>query len=416
MKYLIKNLFLLAAICFIHMFSQCLLDLKTDLPTKLSTDDITAACVPTLHIFDTELLNAPADITFGTADLKYDRGKFKIIECGNGPTSSPATHPVFINNHQHILIGPYWDIIEHILTSYAIPTFFIGRAPFQGFEYFSDHERFPDLEAFTSAQLFFPPETKPQMKPKTIHEHLGIVMYRASDRNKQKAKAFYDFKQKHPAYLLVNANSNSYLFGKDSTYKLFEEAALSAYIPRYAIYPAQYESNLAEKIKRDLGPLTKYIIKPLAQTFALGVGLTTAEHLDDYLKYMFGTGSVPAADATSIGYWRKKKETHFLVSEFVPSQPIVHRNKTYEPTMRIIFFMTHEQGKITVNIMGGIWKIPPTDLDDTTASLTDRYITNPTRMIEKARILIKQDDLVTMKAAVAPVLAQLYKTILKNAS
>ncbi len=319
--------------------------------TVLSSKDLAAASIPTLTLFDAKLLNAPADITFGTADLKYDRGQFKIIECGNGPTSSPATHPVFINNHQHLLIGPYWDIIEHILKTYSIPVFFVGRAPFKPFEHFREHTHFSSIEALQSSLSLHPKAIK---KPTKIGDHLGIILYRASDRNKQKIKAFDKFKTDNPAYLLINAQSNAYFFGKDTSYKLFEAAGLSNYIPRYAMYPAQYENNLAEQIKHDLGAEKKYVIKPLAQTFALGVGLTSRENLDAYLKYMFGSEPVAATDADSIGYWRKKKESLFLVSEFVHSQPIVHYDKTYEPTMRIIFLMTHEQRKITLNITGGI--------------------------------------------------------------
>ncbi|MBM3893533.1 hypothetical protein FJ365_04005 [Candidatus Dependentiae bacterium] len=377
--------------------------------TVLSSEDLAAASIPTLTVFDAQLVTAPADITFATADLKYNHGQFKIIECGNGPTSSAATHPLFINNNHHVLIGPYWDIVEHILKGYSIPVFFVGRAPFNPFEHFTEHKRLPTMEALTTS---LSGNTNAIKKPKKIHEHRGIILYRASDRNKQKINAFDKCKVEHPDYLLINANSNAYFFGKNTSYKLFEEAGLSNYIPRYAIYPAEYANNLAKRIKHDLGGEKKYIIKPLAQTFALGVGLTSAENLDAYLKHMFGDGSVAECDASSIGYWRKKKESHFLISEFVPSQPIVHNNKTYEPTMRIIFLMTHEEGKITISITGGIWKIPPTDLYDETASLTDRYITNPTRMLEKARILIEKEDLKTMKKVVAPILAQLYKTLL----
>ena len=380
--------------------------------TVLSPADLAVAAAPMLRIFEQELVSAPADITFAVADLKYDHGAFKIIECGNGPTSSPATHPLYINNSVHTIKGPYWDIVEHALQAYNIPTIFVGEPPFQNFKHFASNRHFRSFRKFTHSSLCCSLQAQLPIKRTKINEHLGIIIYRATNRREQNGSSFYNFQAQNPAFLLINKSSNRYFFSKDATYKLLEEAGLSDYIPRYAIYPARYDEQLAEKIRHDLAPADKFIIKPLDQSFAAGVGLTTTENLDAYLQYMFGTAPVAPTDETSIGHWRTKKSSHFLVSECASSQPIRYCNKTYQPTMRVIFLMTHEEGHITVNVTGGIWKLPPTHLDDEHATLTDRYITNPTRMIQDTRILIEKNDLETMKIRVAPVLAQMYKTIL----
>lgn len=384
----------------------------------LSQDDLTAAATAIFTTYDQTLMNASADITFAVADLKYNNGALKIVECGNGPRCTPAGHPVFINNNIHTQMTPYWNIVEQTLSTYKIPIIFAGTPPFAQFNYFANHKtakRYPrSFAELPTIDLFKTTASKNHSKPKQIAMHQGIVLYRAAHKNVQKTFALTDFKKNYPAFLLINDHSDHHLARKDTTYKLFDDAQLSNYIPRYAIYPAHYQHSLASQIVQELGPEAMFIIKPVAQTYALGVGLASAENLDAHLKHMFGFDPIKEHEAKSIGYWRTTQDTHFLVSEYVPSQIIAHEGKCYDPTMRIAFLMTHECGKITVNVFGGYWKIPPASLDNEQASLTDRHITDPERMENNGLLLIEEHDLKTMKNVVAPILGQMYVTLLKK--
>ena len=385
--------------------------------TMLSAEDLALASLPTLSIYDKALSNAPADITFAIADLKYDHGKFKIIECGNATYSGFRKHPLYINNKKCQITAPYWDIVEHTLNTYNVPLYFIGGRPHRDFHYFANtlnNKNFRSFETATNLSLISTSTTKSLTNPKNIREYEGIIIQKFPNRKQQNSSSFVEFKKKYPTFLLVNGNSTHYFHHKDATYALFNDAGVGSYVPRYARYPTRYDKNLAATIIRDLAPSSMFIIKPVDQARARGVGLVSAANLDAHLQCIFGVGPVEKNDEKSVGYWRTSKDTHFLASEFVPSQTIMYHDKIYHPTLRIAFLMTHETGIININIMSGYWKIPPAALENEQASLSDRYITDPDRMQPDGFLLIEQDDLKTMKAVVAPVLAQAYKIILEK--
>ncbi|MBM3893532.1 hypothetical protein FJ365_04000 [Candidatus Dependentiae bacterium] len=381
----------------------------------LSAEDLAVASEPTLITFDQNLVNAPADIIFAFADIKYNQGNFKIIECGTGPYSGLREHEIYINNKIHTQIAPYWNIVAHILKRYGIPAWLVGNPPHTNFTYF-EHltgKKYSTFEDLIDHQSLLHPEIHPLAKPRTIAQHTGIVIHRSGSRKPRSREPFKTFKTKYPSFLLLNSNS-SYFSSKPATYKLFEDARLHNLIPRYVIYPASYCPTLAQKIMSDLGQVEKLIIKPLNMHRAIGVGVTTPDNLDAHLQHMFGTNAYAPYEEKSIGYWRKHKPTHFIASEFVSSQPFLCNNKKYEPTLRVSFLMMHEKGNIAIHIIGGCWQIPPRAINDRTESLTQCYATDPDRHETDEGGLIALDDLNKIKSLLAPVLAQVYKIILEK--
>jgi hypothetical protein len=382
--------------------------------TTLSTSDLDSCLVPNYTAFYPELNNLPADITFGLADLKYNHGSFKIIECGNAQYCGLKPHPIIINGKKHIQCTPFWEIIEHLLKQYQLPVWFAGLPPYQPFPLF--------LQTNTARSQHYMPDlinnpafkaTARTSKPALIKDHANIIIFRAKNRFKQIDPELAAFEQAHPGSLLVNSKSTPYFFSKEATYKLFQDAGIAHVIPDHALYSVGYTPTLAAQIIQDLAPHQRFVIKPLNQSRAIGVSFVTAEELDTHLKHLFGTGLVQPHEKKSVGYWRTSKDTHFLISEFVPSQKIVHNNLTYEPTMRIIFYLTHEAGNIAVNIIGGCWKNPPCALGAANAqNATEQHITNPDRHETDDGIMIAPEELAAMKAVVAPVLAKAYKTLL----
>ncbi len=386
--------------------------------TILSPHDFEAIANSAYVSFNKELENAPADITLGLADIKYNHGTFKIIECGNGQHSGIRRHSIYINNKECTQETPYWSIIEHLLNTYKLPVWFVGQLPFQSFQPFlrPPHDKhrpstFDNLIAALGPDIH---KNIPLPKPKTIREHTGIVLYRAPSRNSQQSPVFSAFSNNFLHFVLINSLSSRYFHSKDATYRLFEDAGLHNYIPDYAIYPARYNQKLAQEIIARFPSTAMFIIKPLNQSRARGVSVVAAENLNTHLQHLFGTTPFAPKETKSIGYWRTSKDTHCIISEFVPSQKVTYENIVYEPTMRIIFLMTHECGKVTVHILGGCWKVPPYGITDDSANLTEQYATNPDIHGTEIRVIIEEEELTTMKDVVAPVLAQAYKTILKQ--
>ena len=74
---------------------------------SLTFNELETASQSSFSNYYQSLADAPADITFGVADLKYDRGTFKILECGNAPSCSQLQHHLLIGKTDHLLETPY---------------------------------------------------------------------------------------------------------------------------------------------------------------------------------------------------------------------------------------------------------------------------------------------------------------------
>ena len=187
--------------------------------TTLAAADLDTATDAILTTYDQALVDTPSDITFAVADLKYDHGSFKIVECGNGPRCTPAGHPVYINGKQCMQMTPYWNIIEHALKAHNIPVIFVGDPPFEEFNYLGHklkNQKYLRTLLGLDTATFLPHTQTHTKKPTTIAEHDAIIVYRPVNQSVQKS-LLKIFQKNNPSVLLVNSYSNDYLRSKHTT-------------------------------------------------------------------------------------------------------------------------------------------------------------------------------------------------------
>ena len=80
---------------------------------------------------------------------------------------------------------------------------------------------------------------------------------------------------------------------------------------------------------------------------------------------------------------------------YAPSKKIIVRGKSYDPTMRVFFFSSHNAGIASVIPIGAYWKIPAKSLDEV-GTLTEKHITHPA---EYKRFLL--NELAAVEATIA---------------
>lgn len=126
------------------------------------------------------------------------------------------------------------------------------------------------------------------------------------------------------------------------------------------------EENLAEKILEDF-PSNLLVIKPLKEFCGKGVIILKREDLKQTLESMFQTKDKWEKNQDPAHkYWRKRKASEFIVEEFIESTPIFvpHLEKTYIPTMRLVFLLFYDKGEIRIDCMGGYYNLPSTSVEE----------------------------------------------------
>lgn len=126
------------------------------------------------------------------------------------------------------------------------------------------------------------------------------------------------------------------------------------------------EENLAERILEEISS-DLLVIKPLKEFLGKGVIILRREELKDTLEYIFDK-KMKKHQVTDRAYefWRKGKESEFIVEEFIDSEPIFvpHLGKTYCPTMRLVFLLFYDQGEIRIDGLGGYYSLPSVSLEE----------------------------------------------------
>jgi len=363
----------------------------------------------------------PPDITFGCADIKYDNGMFKVVECGDGIYMSLRAHDVIMNNAQYNLVGPYWGIFWNYLASFGIPVWHIqDKGPANALA-LDELARLGGRYASSWTSLLKDPVFKKannQTKNvgNTINSYSGIIVYRAGKEGARDVTSteYKNFKNKHTNFIYVNANTRDFLKRKDNTYRIFTAAGQEAYIPKSQVFPTVYSPELASVMRSALGNPEKYIIKPVYSSLSIGVNAIASNDLNSFLELILNKkDSIPKQSPRSLSYWRKSTAPHFIASEYASSQTIYKDGKPYDPTMRVMFAMHSDKGEITVNILGGFWKIPVKPLNQAGASLTEKHVT-----IAHAGdyfsfgMMLDPENTTLLKERMAPVLAKVYEYIL----
>lgn len=359
------------------------------------------------------LRGTPTDICFGCADVKYDHGVFKIVEGGDGIYMSLRAADVVMNNNTYNLVAPYWGLLWHFLAQFNVPVWLVESIVNKNALAIDTSKKLGVTFMPSFAALEKDPAFQTAIKKDT---RAGIVVFAASPAKEhhRDGNTYKTFRKKYPQCIYLNSTARDHLKKKDATYSLFQRAGLSNYVPTFALFPTTYQPTLATNIKALLPKSELIVIKPTYSSLSCGVNVIEAEQLDAFLKLILQTPhNIPDCSHRGLSFWRHTKQSKFVASEYVPSQTIYKDGKPYDPTMRMVYIMYHEQGLIHVNILGGYWKIPVKPLNEPTTSKTAKHVTiaHAGDYFSFGQILEQKESL-RMKQVMTPVLAKAYEQML----
>jgi hypothetical protein len=386
----------------------------------LPHEDITWALQQSQTFHVPELQNCPPDIVFACADIKYSDNRLAFCETGDGVYMSLRGADIEFNNKLHWLVSPGWGIFWNYLAQLKKPVWLVE---WQGPHNALAIEELSRLGGYYARSLkalahdhAFKVATKKNKKVRSLNDCAGIIIYRANSEKARDGQEFRDFRAAHPEFIYVSVRARKHIVKKDTLATLCSRANLEQFYPKFKIYPSYYDQNLTAAIKQDFKGIQNFIIKPVYSSLSMGVNMVDTKGLDSLLSLIHGDKKRITSRSRGLYYWHVCSPSTFMVAEHVPSKTMYKDGKPYDPTMRVMFIMQHDQGVIKVNVLGGFWKIPVKPLNDKKASLTEKHVT-----IAHAGdyysfgMALDSKDRVSIKKILEPVLAGLYKTMLQEA-
>lgn len=318
------------------------------------------------QINPTPLSESPAHIIFAIADIKFTPdSKVIILELARGIMSGFKGHDCLYPDQ------PIMEKLENTLIEMLEIPFFCNSIP--GTNHIDDKKLPLFLELIHSSDQASAPSYK-------LSDYKGIYL----GRETQMVNTDVLVMDHSPVWHVVS--ENKYL-----TDKLFKDSQLSDYRPRCKVYPLRYKKNLAENIKESI-PGTRYVLKVPDLSCGKGVFIVNADELDNILKLLLyddetlikSTLNVMGAELLISGQsptkilsdqtmllkqvqeWRATDSKLFLVEEYCQSKILEVENKKYDPTMRVAFVITVDQGKTKFVPLSCYWKLPKKPLGEGT--------------------------------------------------
>jgi hypothetical protein len=352
-------------------------------------------------------LKLPPDLSFFFADIKYTGKELKICEFGG--MSTGGSWPIIINGEQEDVTP--WALFWHYLTRFNKPIWYIGNKKISIIQELlrSQGKVFSTLSEFSD--YYDTSCVSKKIKNTKIGNCRGILVMNQRMPYQERRK----FLQEHPEILVVNSNTKRFT-GKKYLFELMSKnVAFRDAMPYWGLYKKEYSPMLATQLIQEI-PADFYIIKPMAGVLSKGVLMVAKEDLDTYLKLIIDdTEKISAQEYANLVYWKEDKGQSFFIQAYAPSKKITYQGKTYDPTMRVIFFLSHDDGLLSINVAAGFWKIPPQPLDAQVA-LTEKHITRPFLGRFFTGILVNPKDFNHIKKLLHKMLPPIYLKMLESGS
>lgn len=349
------------------------------------------------------------NVSYLFADLKFDGQSLKICEFGPCPYAGRPISKLIIHGKTETMKSPYWGLFWHCLHKLDVPVWCVGGRKkiemdqltrIQG-HYAKKFTSIPKIQRCNACLQ------KGGTSKLSIADYSGIVVF-ACGCKPQKVKSL---KKRYPAFLFVNDRTGKFASHKNLMNPLFAQCNLTDYKPRCGLYPKKYSPELILQIQQDL-KADFFIIKPINSLQSRGVIMVPFHELDQTLRLILNDSeSLKKVNHRSLRYWAGDKNTSFIVEQYVPSKTIQVNQKSYDPTMRLVFCLWYDQGVITTHVLGGFWKIPVKSLHDD-CSLTEQHVTIPFSGHDNVGIPVSEQDMQVAKGLLAEMLTTLYGHIL----
>lgn len=357
----------------------------------------------------------PVDISFFIADIKYEKNKLKILEFGQGPRSRFKGHDTLYGK------GTIWSNFWTYLKQFNLPIWYVGpnldQKSVKEEMAFNTLRALPNTYAVNSIKELKEHEAfkthlkkKAPQDPYAISDYQGIAIFRHKNASSTELKKF---KSSFPAMIVVDQASSPYVNNKYLTSLLFNDEQHIHFRPQGKTYEKVYYPTLAQKIINDFN-CDVYVIKPLDGFKGDGVIMVRKNNLNIVLYNILNkTQAIKESKNPTYNHWAKDKNKKFIVEEYEASKLIHVDGLTYDPTMRIVFCLHYNQGKIGLNYLGGYWKLPPKGLEEEgTLIEKSKSKINPNRAITSAQI--SDEDRQHVEEILNQLLPHLYQKMLNE--
>lgn len=368
-----------------------------------------------------------SNVTFLAADVKFDGTTLKILEFQDGPTAGLRAYDDVAGTKGEVWQG-FWDKVMSLKKPvwYVAPRLVTvtdgtfdhddrGRVRFKEFldrggRYVRTlNELMRDAEFKKIAKISSKSMSK-KTQP-TFESCKGIIMVKLVGLDAEAER----FKKSYPEFLIINERGRDSFFYKYAMDDAFRNFALESFRPWSGCYSKCYDGGLAARIIKD-HDAASYVIKPISASRSNGVIIVRKENLDKKLKKIL---TIPRAisgeklgnlSSLTYDYWKFDQEDTFLVEEFFPSKSVDVHGKPYDPTARMVFILTYDQGVVEVQFLKSFWKFAVKALDEQ-GSLIDKHVSRYRQDIANLSvqdITINDNDLSVMQEQLMKVMVPFY--------
>lgn len=174
----------------------------------------------------------------------------------------------------------------------------------------------------------------------------------------------------------LEAFGDHFFTDKMTMHQLYQKnSSLLSLRPQTAFYTKFYSTELIAEILNTFSQ-NRLVIKPRCGFQGRGVLIIDREELDHVLQsILLSPEKLKALPDSSWSHWASDTEEEFLVEEYIPSlslkAPLLGKGD-YDGTMRVIVFLSHENGTTTADFLCAFWKLPKASLQEK-CTLTEKH-------------------------------------------
>ncbi|MFV0339404.1 MAG: hypothetical protein ACK5MA_02060 [Parachlamydiaceae bacterium] len=315
-----------------------------------------------------EIFGYPADISYLVSDFKYSQEHgIKICEVQHGSLSA-LLGDLFIEGGDGKIspkIAEYFSqfLMEKWTLSSIYPPLKRSLAA-NGWNLSLPFRKLLQDPTFLTCAV------SPPLDPSLILSYGGIVY-----ADQSIVQDYNSYCKAYPGILFLNAAIFPYWRDKYKMNALFElDDKLKQYKAEWRLYPKKYDAQLADRIQEEM-PSEFYVIKPRREFLGNGVLIISSDELDQVLSMILEpTASLKKHPDEKYSFWTKNREDSFLIEKYYRSDYIHLSSKNhYDATMRLVFILKYDEGKMSYHCMGGYWKLPCKAIEEE-GTLNEKHI------------------------------------------
>lgn len=316
--------------------------------------------LPCLSLASEKVL--PVDVSFLIVDTKWHETRgAQVCEIQHGVLSAFRGYRMLYGEKEQIaekviqILNGYFD------KSWVCKEAFADPGLKEKFSKDSQWSCFHVLKNLENEKKFLFSAVPPPKDFSSLKDYRGFVFHSPHIKMDRE-----EFRSIYPGVVMIDNAFDGY---EGNKYKMSQlllgDTFTEAHKPLWKHYDKN-EENLAERILEDFQS-DLLVIKPLKEYCGKGVIILKREDLKKTLESMLDVKNKNEKDLDpAYRYWRKAKSSEFIVEEFIESEPIFvpHLEKTYIPTMRLVFLLFYDNGKIQIDCLGGYYNLPSISLEE----------------------------------------------------